>query len=257
MKKIFKKIVPFKIRKWVKLKIHKGTKYFCPFCSYSSRDLAPIGLDIPVISKNGVIGAGRRFGKCYNCGSIDREKLVYVYLKEKLKLFNSSKEKSILHISPENSVSEKIINYGFKKYICGVLHEPGLSYPDYVENIDITEIPYPENTFDLVLCSHVLEHVQNDLQAMREFLRVLKPGGTAILQVPISRVLKDTYEDFSIISPEQREIAFGQFDHVRIYGQDYIERLEQSEFRVNRINISGEFIKYGLIQDEDLFICVK
>jgi hypothetical protein len=102
-----------------------------------------------------------------------------------------------------------------------------------------------------------LEHIPTDVDAMKELHRVIKRGGRAILQVPISKNTLQTFEDFSVTDPKQRENVFGQFDHVRIYGQDYAQRLEQSGFKVNRINISTEFINSGLNKDEDIFICEK
>ena len=177
-------------------------------------------------------------------------------LKEKLKIF-LNKNKSILHIAPENILSKKMLEFGFTEYVCGDLFLEGYDYPKYVKNIDVSNIPYPDNTFDLIICNHVLEHIPRDLNAMRELRRVLKIGGQAILQVPISKNSSQTFEDFSVVDPQQREIIFGQFDHVRIYGQDYVKRLEDSGFTVRRINISKEFIKYGLNIDEDIFTCEK
>ena len=145
----------------------------------------------------------------------------------------------------------------FQKYVCGDLFTEGYSYPQHVQNLSILNIPYDDNSFDLIICNHVLEHIQTDLLAMKELHRVLKNGGQAILQVPISKNNLKTFEDFSITDPIQREKVFGQFDHIRIYGQDYPERLQKIGFKVNRINISSEFMKYGLNKDEDIFLCKK
>ncbi len=231
-----------------------GRKYTCPFCHYSSRDLKPIGIDVPVLQDKQVVGGGKRFGGCYKCGSYDRERLVYAFLKEKMKIFDNGNEKSILHIAPEHNLSKILLEFGFREYICCDLFAPGYTYPKHVLNINILNIPYSDHTFDLVICNHVLEHIPADMRAMKELKRVLKPGGSAILQVPISKNSLVTYEDFSVTEPKQRVTVFGQSDHIRIYGQDYVNRLEESGFKVNRINISREFIHYGLNPDEDLFI---
>jgi SAM-dependent methyltransferase len=236
--------------------LHKGGKYLCPFCGYRCKDFFPRGHDLPVLNEKQVIGAGMRNCVCYKCGSMDRERLIYVYLRDKLQLF-SNKSKSILHIAPEIILSKKILEFEFSKYVCGDLFLEGYKYPDHVINIDVLDIPYPESTFDIVICNHVLEHIPNDLDAMREIYRVLKINGQAILQVPISKNSLQTYEDFSIVDPVQREIVFGQFDHVRIYGQDYVKRLEDSGFKVTRISMSREFAKYGINIDEDIFACQK
>jgi SAM-dependent methyltransferase len=219
--------------------------------------LSPIGLDIPVLNEKQVIGAGIRPGGCYNCGSTDRDRLVYIYLKEKLKIFDGGKDKSILHIAPENILSNKLLEFGFSNYVCGDLFAEGYKYPDHVQNMNLLNLPFDENTFDLMICNHVLEHIPNDLEAMKEIHRVLKFGGQAILQVPISKNSEKTLEDFTITDPKEREHAFGQFDHVRIYGQDYVSRLTKSGFKVNRVNISQEYENYGLNINEDLFIAIK
>lgn len=236
---------------------HRGKKYYCPFCHFSSKDLSPIGFDFPVTVEKQIVGGGLRFAGCYKCGSTDRERLIYIYLKEKLKIFNSGKNISILHIAPEVNLSRALLDFGFSGYVCGDLFSEGYKYPEHVKNINILNIPFPDNTFDLVLCNHVLEHIPSDLDAMRELRRVLKVGGQAILQVPISKNLAASFEDFSITDPKQKEIVFGQSDHVRIYGQDYVNRLQSCGFKVKRINIFDEFFRYGINRNEDLFICDK
>jgi len=233
------------------------TKYICPFCNYSSNELSVIGSDLPVLIQKQVIGGGTRKGGCNNCGSTDRERLIFVYLKEKVKIFNQDKNKSILHIAPEYNLSAKLLEFHFNNYVCGDLFTEGFDYPPYVQNIDILNIPFCDNTFDVIICNHVLEHIPNDLHAMKELQRVLKIGGQAILQVPISKNSAVTFEDFSITDSEERLKAFGQFDHFRIYGQDYVDRLTESGFKVNRVNISRKYIRFGLNIDEDIFIGIK
>ncbi|MGV6861388.1 MAG: class I SAM-dependent methyltransferase [Putridiphycobacter sp.] len=174
-----------------------------------------------------------------------------------LDLFNQPKDIKILHLAPERNISRILHNHGFKNYVCGDLFTEGYSYPDYVQNMNVLNIPFGDNHFDLIICNHLLEHVPNDLDAMKELFRVLKPNGKAILQVPISKNSEKTFEDFSITDPKEREIVFGQFDHVRIYGQDYPERLESIGFSVKRVNITGEYPKFGLASDEDIFIGYK
>ncbi len=242
--------------KQLKLIKHKGNKYYCPFCGYSSKDLGQLGLNVPVLREKKVIGAGRRAGLCHKCGSTDKERLVYIYLKNRLQVF-SDKDKSILHIAPEKNLSNELMAQFSKKYICGDLFAEGYTYPSYVQKIDLLEIPFPENTFDLIICNHVLEHIPNDLKAMKELYRVLKAGGQAILQVPISKNSVKTFEDFSVTNPIERKRLFGQIDHVRIYGQDYIGRLASCGFKVKRENISKEYFMFGLNAEEDIFIGEK
>jgi SAM-dependent methyltransferase len=126
---------------------------------------------------------------------------------------------------------------------------------------DITNIPCKDNSFDVVLCNHVLEHVPDDQRAMRELLRTLAPGGWAILQSPIDSGRDVTFEDSSITSPRDRERAFGQHNHVRIYGRDYRRRLERAGFQVNVDSYAKDLeplvvSKYGL-QEEQIYFCTK
>src|SRR5690606_19939096 len=141
--------------------------------------------------------------------------------------------------------------------VCGDLFTEGYEYAAHVQNMNVMDIPYGDHHFDYVLCNHVLEHIPEDTKAMKEIFRVLKPGGSAILQVPISKNSAQTVEDFTIEDPKKREELFGQFDHVRIYGQDYVNRLESAGFKVNRLNISQKYQKLGVNPEEDLFVCEK
>ncbi len=111
--------------------------------------------------------------------------------------------------------------------------------------MDITAITFPDHFFDSIICNHVLEHIIDDGKAMSELYRTLKPGGWAVLQVPMSLTLKSTYEDFSITTSTAREEAFGQWNHVRIYAADYHDRLEKAGFKVS---------VYRWTTEEDVFI---
>ena len=105
--------------------------------------------------------------------------------------------------------------------------------------------------------NHVLEHIPDDRKAMSELRRVLKPGGVAILQVPISANSATTIEDPEITDPDAREQAFGQFDHVRIYGQDYTTRLAEAGFQVDKVDVTDQYAKFGVNPEEALFVCTK
>jgi ubiquinone/menaquinone biosynthesis C-methylase UbiE len=124
--------------------------------------------------------------------------------------------------------------------------------------MDLTNIDRESNYFDLIICNHVLEHILDDRKAMRELFRVLKPGGKAILQVPLSMTLNETFEDFSITDPAERICIFGQRDHCRIYGQDYGQRLEEAGFSFRPVKIlSSMYCKYGLDAREDVLLAEK
>ena len=127
---------------------------------------------------------------------------------------------------------------------------------------DILNLPFAENSFDMVFCNHVLEHIEDDAKAMSELFRVLKPGGMGIFQVPQDLNREKTFEDFSITDPEERAEHFGQYDHVRVYGRDYFDRLRKAGFQVLEVdyskNLSSEKIdKYRLVKGEILPVCLK
>jgi len=142
----------------------------------------------------------------------------------------------MLHIAPEICLQNKM--KGMKKldYTTGDVESPLADI-----QMDIHKIPFEENSFDVVMASHVLEHVENDIQALREIYRVLKPSGWAILQVPFySPIPENTFQDPSVSSKKEREKLYGQDDHVRKYGKDYPKRLESAGFEVKEDNFLRE-----------------
>ncbi|WBV59568.1 methyltransferase domain-containing protein [Chryseobacterium camelliae] len=245
-----------RIKNKIKLQAHSGNNYYCPYCGYASKDLEVVGHDLPVLIEKEVVGGGRRAAGCYQCHSRDRERLLYAFIIEELNL-PQNKNIHILHIAPEPKLSNVLLKQNFDEYICGDLFTPGYTYPAHVQNMNVLELPFENHHFDLVICNHVLEHIPEDIKAMKELQRVLKPKGKAILQVPISKNTMETVEDFTISDPQKREELFGQFDHVRIYGQDYTQRLESAGFLVNRINITDTYKRLGVNPEEDIFYCEK
>lgn len=235
----------------------KGEKYFCPFCGFRSTNLKWFGNNYPVITEKQIIGSGLRRSRCYRCNSSDRERLIYAFLENEVKFFESNNDSKILHISPERHLTDYIRTKEYKEYIGGDLFTEGYEYPDFVQDMDITKIPFPENYFDLIVCNHVLEHIPDDHQAMKELFRVLKPKGLAFLQVPISLVQENTYEDMAITEPDKRAQFFGQYDHVRIYGQDYADRLSKAGFIVRKYDLASKYFKLGLNPKEILFTGTK
>jgi len=202
-----------------------GNRYYCPLCKSRTRLQLPLGYDFDVIREKKIIGAGVRTALCPVCNSSDRIRLLYLFLTKHTRLFSEST--SLLHFAPEPSLEHIIRKHKHIKYLTADLYEE-----EVMEKIDITDIPYPDGTFTAILCNHVLEHIPDDAKAMEELYRVLAPGGWAVLQVPISGVLEQTYEDNTVVSQEERELKFGQKDHVRIYGQDYSNRLKDAGFIV-------------------------
>lgn len=260
IKNSVKRLIPVHLRPAFKQAIFRvfyyGRAYHCPVCRSNVRLLKPLGYDLPVIHEKQIVGSGLRNAMCPVCESSDRVRLLFLFLKSRTKLFTEPIK--LLHIAPEKPLSDIFIKHKTIDYLTADLN------PEQVMvKMDITAIQYPDNSFDAILCNHVLEHIPNDRQAMNELNRVLKHGGWAILQVPISTVLEPTYEDITIISPQDREKHFGQKDHVRIYGKDYIRRLQEAGFIVESYNWTKDHVfhnernRYGLNKDETVFYCTK
>jgi SAM-dependent methyltransferase len=222
-----------------------GDRFSCPCCGGSFKEFISAKPGSTVLPNE----------QCPGCDSWKRHRVLWLYLKNQTNFF--SEPLKVLHFAPEYCFQKK-----FKK-------QPNLDYlsadlasPLAMTKIDITEIPYENNTFDVILCSHVLEHIPDDRQAMKELLRVLKPNGWAILQVPIDRKREKTFEDPTVTSPEDRERLFWQHDHVRLYGLDYPDRLREVGFVVEVNNfvkkLEDETIeKYSLDRREDIYFCKK
>jgi len=153
-----------------------------------------------------------------------------LFLKKKTALFDNA-DKRILHVAAEMCFTGRFKRAFRENYLTADLNDPRA-----MVKMDITDIRYPDESFDVVICNHVFEHIVDDVKAMREIYSVLKKGGWAILLVPIEDMDK-TYEDFSITADYEREKAFGQSDHVRRYGRDYIDRLKTAGFNVTVVNI--------------------
>lgn len=259
MKSMIKAFLPNPCLRWIrnyqKKKIYteyQGNQVHCPICKSNFSKFATFGLK------------PRDNARCHQCGSLERHRLIWMFISKKCDLFNSTSKIKLLHFAPEYVFysilsSKKNIEY----YPCDLQPE-NFPYKGRVDVIkaDITNIPFEDNYFDVIICNHVLEHIPDDSLAMSELYRVLKMGGWSILQVPIDTSLEHTYEDFSITSPKEREKAFGKDDHVRWYGRDYKKKLEDAQFKVSEIDLSisytqEELFKYGLMKSELLHYCEK
>jgi SAM-dependent methyltransferase len=204
-----------------------------------------------------VTGSDIRNFECPWCGAHDRERHLYLYLSES-GVFNNIKGWRILHFAPEKRLSTLIQEQSPFEYLkCDL-------YPtDHdVIKVDIQEIPYNSEYFDLVIVNHVLEHVSRDDLALSEISRILKSGGLAILQTPYSPVLNETWADEGITDPLTRREAFGQDDHVRLYGKDIIKRICKYGFESlvkSHDDLLSDFDPslYGVNGDEPFFLFKK
>ena len=224
---------------------YRGSEVTCPICNTSYRTFLPYGR---INTRENAL--------CPNCLSLERHRLIWLYLQDRTDFFKN--KKSILHIAPEACYLQRFEKIHGEQYITADIESPLAKV-----KMDIHQIPFPENQFDVILCNHVLEHVRDDLQAMREIHRVLKPGGFAILQIPFFNPVPDqTFEDDSIIDKREREKIFGQDDHVRKYGKDYATRIAQSGL----IAVQDEYVnslpdetrkKFGLAKGEIIYVGKK
>lgn len=220
-----------------------GNKVECPVCESSFRKFLPFG------------NKGENNRLCPKCLSLERHRLLWIYLKNETDFF--SKNLKVMHIAPEQPFRRRFKNQKNLDYTTADLVSPIADI-----HFDIMDIPLNDDIYDFVICNHVLEHVEDDIHAMKELRRILKPGGTAILQVPINYNYKLTHEDKSITDPKEREKVFGQYDHVRFHGPDYPNRLKEAGFKVLEYDIKNKLEKqllgrYRIDEREILYVAKK
>lgn len=196
--------------------LYKGKNVECPVCGGSYRKFLPYGYGEANEKMNNRL--------CPGCLSLERHRLLWLYLKDKTDFFTSPLR--VLHFAPEQPFLKRIRKHNNLDYVTADLDSPIADL-----HLDITAIEQPDDSYDVLICNHVLEHVDNLGAALSEIKRVLRPRGWAILMVPL-RMDMDTYEDPSVTDPKERERLFGQYDHVRQFGRDYPLILSAAGFRV-------------------------
>ena len=187
--------------------------------------------------------------------SLERHRLLWLWLERKTNFFD--KPAKVLHFAPEQAFYRRFRKMKNLDYITTDLNSPLADI-----KADICDLPFENDTYDIIFCNHVLEHIPDDTTAMHELFRVLKPGGKAILQIPQDLNRKETFEDNSIIDPKERARIFGQYDHVRVYGRDYFDKLRKIGFTVKEINLTTELSpeevnRFRLAKGEILPVCYK
>jgi len=219
-----------------------GNKVECPICLGHFRKFLPYGNR----------GIDNRL--CPKCLSLERHRQLWLYLKNETDFFGTPKR--LLHIAPEQPFLKRFKQLNHFDYVTADLESPIADV-----KMDIQNIPFEDNSFDMILCNHVLEHIKDDLKALRELHRVLRKGGKAIIQIPIDLSRSITFEDSTITDPHKREQIFGQYDHLRVYGTDFPQRFELAGFEVVTVNYTDKFNetdieRYRLIH-EPFFIGTK
>ena len=247
-------------KKRVRLMRMAGDAVECPFCGGKWKSWVPSGVlerefwrapEARALLQHDYITLCNRL--CPKCKSSERHRLAYFYLRDKLK-FGEMKGVKVLDVAPDVFVTRTIFNRDDIDY-----ESVDISRANATHRMDITDLQIPDNTYDAITCYHVLEHILDDRKAMSELYRVLKPGGWAILQVPIWA--EETFEDHSIERKDYLKY-YGHSDHVRRYGPDFKDRLESVGFKVTldgyvRTLPQEQLQKFGLLPTEDIHYCEK
>ncbi|WP_458628947.1 class I SAM-dependent methyltransferase [Winogradskyella sp. PC D3.3] len=187
--------------------------------------------------------------------SLERHRLLWLYLNNETDFFSA--KKSVLHFAPEQCFLKRFKGLKNLKYTTTDLLSPIADV-----KADICDLPFEDSSYDIILCNHVLEHIPDDTKAMQELYRVMKPGGYGIFQIPQDLNREVTFEDDSITDRDERAKIFGQYDHVRVYGRDYFDKLRSIGFKVEEVDytasLSNEDIeKYCLAKGEIIPVVYK
>ncbi len=222
-----------RLRRTIFAVFHPGNSVYCLYCNKTFSKFTSEGVKSPAFEKYTVAGGGYKLNvQCPNCLSVDRSRLLYLFFKMRTDVYK--KKTAILHISPNKEIAGVLKGDTITQTVGSI--EPEMYQEFNAIYLDVQKMDFPDNTFDVVICCHVIEHVDYDDQAMREIYRVLKPGGFAILQVPLALNLEKTIEDKTLKTDKERKLKFGQVDHVRLYGLDYLAKLKNAGFRVELDN---------------------
>lgn len=218
-----------------------GHGRYCPICRRWFRRFLHFGIQ------------RRHQALCPGCGALERHRFLWLYLESALGV--TSRSLSVLHIAPEAGIRRRLLACRSIRYTSIDLHDPSAAVA-----MDAGRLAFDPGTFDLILCCHVLEHIQDDRASLREFVRVLRPGGHAVILVPMDEKRVQTFEDPTIIGTEGRMEAFGHPYHVRICGRDYGDRIGDCGFHVSAVSsreMSAHSRRFYRINRLTLFDCLR
>lgn len=218
---------------------YRGRRVECPVCGSHYRKFLPYGY---VTSRPNAL--------CPHCLSLERHRLLWLWLVRETRLLDDCPR--LLHIAPEVCLMrhlDRLYAQHPERYVTADLESPLAKL-----HFDVQQIPLEDGFAEVLLCNHILEHVADDRLAMRELFRVLRPGGWGVILSPVDRTRATTFEDNSITDPDERTRIFGQYDHRRIYGRDYADRLREAGFEVLELDYAAactaeERRRYALCKD--------
>jgi len=215
----------------------KGDTYTDPIDGKSFKNFLPYGYGK---QRNNVLSPSTL--------SLERHRLLWLYLKNETDFFIANYR--VLHFAPEQAFYKRFKKMNNLDYVTTDLNSPLADV-----KADICNLPFEDNSYDVILCNHVLEHIPDDTKAMQELYRVLKPSGFGVFQIPQDLNRESTFEDNTITDKKERAEIFGQYDHVRIYGRDYFDKIRSIGFKVEEVDytatLSEEDInKYRLAKGE-------
>jgi SAM-dependent methyltransferase len=253
LKATYKKLLSERIRNKIRTSLQRsiypfyvGNKYYCNCCKKSFRKFLPKG------------NIKRKNAKCPYCFSLERVRLLDLYLTRETQIYKG-KGLKILHFAPEEALYEKFITIEDIEYIDGDINSANAR-----NTIDITNINFNNNYFDIIICSHILGHVPDEKKAIKEMYRVLKPNGYALVLTLLDQNAKKTFENPQITTPKEKLETYGEPDLCRLHGKDFGRRLSEAGFNVEAINykdkLDGQTIKKGSFGNgnrEIIFKCIK
>ncbi len=254
MSKIFKSVLNLIPRPWlitlsywvrpILALYYRGGTYIDPIDEKGFRKFLPYGYENP---REGILSPSTL--------SLERHRLLWLYLKNETNFFDAPL--NVLHFAPEQAFHKRFKQLKNINYTTTDLNSPIADV-----KADICNLPFENEAYDVILCNHVLEHIPNDTKAMEELYRVLKPEGFGVFQIPQDLNREKTFEDNSITDKKERAKIFGQYDHVRIYGRDYFDKLRSIGFKVDEVdytrNLNDEEInRYRLVKGEIIPVVSK
>lgn len=234
-------VLPQAVRFGLRRALFSGDRKRCPLCGSSVRTFIAHGGSAAVLERRQVVGGMMRLDDaCPACHGGDRARLKMLYLEQVV--LTKGQRKRVLHVAPEFGLYQRLKREANIDYVATDLDRKRYRHIPELVTADLTDLPFDAASFDVVICSHVLEHVPDDRKAMSEIRRVLIPSGTALLMVPLATDGLGTDEDLTVTSARERDECYGQYDHLRLYGRaDFAARLDSVGFEVSYFNGFDQF----------------